>query len=344
MPGHITHNNSYLDVYKLLPEQVKRRYASAWEQYKLFAQGHDFLLLYMFLHLPQYPKVHQKLHIIEEDVQELAVRYVHALRKTERSAESVLFLYGYLTHHFMDAKIHPLVIYETGDLQNDKNASAHHLLVENMIDAYLLRKDGVDPQKFKIHELITSRAAMSAETRAIIDDSFDAAYGLKNFSELFAGYNKTARTFFKALRYDPYGAKRILFKPLDWLLMGVFKPSILPCTHDGTECLRYMNMDNEPWTNPADASIVSTLSFDELYDEGVRETACMLSRLDEAISLNAPDRELRTIIPNVSSITGCASRPDYQLSHVRKGCPGYLPVEPKPPEPLAVSSRASDHS
>jgi len=341
MPGHITHNNSFLDIYQLLPEQMRRQYAGTWEQFKPFAQGHDFLLLYMFLHLPQYPKVHKKLKIIEEDVQELAVQYVHALRKTGMSAESVLFLYGYLTHHFMDAKLHPLVIYETGDLQNDKNASALHLLVENMMDAYLLRKDGIDPQKFKIHELLTSKAAMSAETRGIIDAAFEAAYELKDFSALFADYNKTARTFFKALRYDPHGAKRILFKPLDWLLMGIFKPSILPCTHDGTECLRYLNLDNEPWTNPADAARVSTKSFDALYGEGIREIAQMLSRLDGAIADGAADRELRAIIPNVSSISGCESGP-YQLRYVRGS--GYLPVDPKPPEPLAVSSSASDHS
>ena len=340
MPGHVTHNNSYLDVYRLLPEKMRQRYAGAWERYKPFAQGHDFLLLYMFLHLPQYPKVHNKLKIIEEAVQELVVQYVHALRETGGSDESVMFLYGYLVHHFMDAKLHPLIIYETGDLQNDKNASALHLLVENMIDAYLLRKDGVDPKKFKIHELIASEAALSAETRAIIDASFKAAFGLENFSELFADYNKTARTFFKALRYDPRGIKRLLFKPLDVLLMGVFKPSILPCIHDGTECLRYLNLEKELWTNPADAK-VSTQSFDELYDEGVREIARMLSLLDEAIANNAADRELRAIIPEVSSLSGCASGP-YQLRYVRGS--GYLPVEPKPPAPLAVSSSASDHS
>ena len=341
MPGHVTHNNSYLDVYRLLPEQMRQRYAGTWEQYKPFAQGHDFLLLYMFLHLPQYPKVHKKLKIIEEDVQELAVQYVRVLRKTDMSAESVLFLYGYLTHHFMDAKLHPLIIYETGDLQNDKDASALHLLVENMIDAYLLRKDGIDPKKFKIHELPASKAAMSAETRGIIDAAFDAAYDLKGFSELFADYNKTARTFFKALRYDPHGAKRILFKPLDVLLMGIFKPSILPCTHDGTECLRYLNLEKELWTNPADAAKVSTQSFDELYGEGVREIARMLSLLDEAIASNAADQQLREIIPNVSSISGCESGP-YQLRYVRGS--DHLPVEPKPPAPLAVSSSASDHS
>ena len=341
MPSHFTHTKSYLDVYKLLPDRMQKKYCETWERHKIFAQGHDFLLMYMFSHLPSYPQVHAKLKIVEENIQELAVQYIGFMQETSVSDESRFFLYGYLIHHFLDAKLHPLIVYETGDLRSDKDASALHLLVENMIDAYLLRKGGVDPRKFKIHELITSKAAMSAETRAIIDASFEAAYGLKGFSELFAGYNKTARTFFKALRYDPHGAKRVLFKPLDVLLMGVFKPSILPCTHDGTECLPYLNIGKEPWTNPADAARVSTQSFDELYDEGVREIARMLSRLDEAIESNATDSELRAIIPNISSISGCECRPGYQLNNVRGT---YLPVDPKPPEPLAVSSSTSDHS
>jgi len=319
MPGHLTHNKSYLDVYKLLPEKMKGQYASAWEEYKLFAQGHDFLLLYMFLHLPQYPELHRKLTVIEEDIQDFAIHYISSLQKTSKSAEAMLFLYGYLTHHFLDAKLHPLIVYETGDLKKDKNASALHLLVENMIDAYLLRRDGIDPKKFIIHGIVTSKRPLTAETRAIIDYSFEKTYGFEHFSGLFAQYNKTARTFMKALRHDPHGIKRLLFKPLDFLLMGLFKPSVLPFHFDGTECLPYLNTEKKAWAYPADASRISEKSFDELYDEGVHEIAQMLSLLNEAIAGNAIEAELRSIIPNISSIHGCESvHGDYVALHLRE--------------------------
>ena len=304
MPGHLTHNKSHLDVFKLLSKPMQKKYAEAWEKYKIFAQGHDFLLLYMFLHLPKYPKVHAKLKIIEEDIQDLAIHYVHALRKSSKSDEAVMFLYGYLVHHFLDAKLHPLVVHMTGDLRNDKDASALHLLVENMIDAYMLQKDGVDPKKFIIHNVVTSKKAMAAETRAILDYSFKEAYNLDGFSELFCEYNKTARSFMKTLRHDPRGIKRILFRPLDFLLMGLFKPSILPFHFDGTECLGYLNLENKPWAFPADAARVSTQSLDELFDEAVGEIAQMLSLLDEAIANDATDEDIRSIIPNISSIHG----------------------------------------
>jgi len=318
MPSHITHTKSYLDIYKLLPGRMKKQYAETWEQYKIFAQGHDFLLLYMFSHLPSYPKVHAKLKVVEENIQELAVQYIGAMQQTSMSDESRFFLYGYLIHHFLDAKLHPLIVYETGNLRSDKDASALHLLVENMIDAYILRKDGIDPRRYKIHDLVTSNKAMSAETRSIIDISFEKTYGLEGFSELVANYNTMTRSFLKKLRYDPSGVKKRLFKPLDYALMGIFKPSVLPFCFDGTECLDYLNTQNEPWAFPADATIVSTKSFNELFDEGVHEIARMMSLLDEAIADRAADSEIRSIVPNVSSIHGCASGREYDLSNVKK--------------------------
>ena len=127
-----------------------------------------------------------------------------------------------------------------------------------------------------------------------------------------------SRTFFKALRYDPYGLKKVLFRPLDILLMGLFKPSILPFRFDGTECLEYLNLLKGLWTHPMDAAIVSTNSFDELYEDGVYETARMISMLDEAILDRAAKPELQSIIPNISSIHGRASGLDYQFTHTKQ--------------------------
>ena len=318
MPGHLTHDKSYFDIYGKLPGPMKKQYAQDWERYRIFAQGHDLLLFYMFLHLPKYPELQDKLKIIEDNVQALAVNYIGLLLETGEAAEAKLFLYGYLIHHFIDAKLHPLIIYETGDLRGDKSAQALHLLVENMIDAYILKQDGADPMTFKIHQVIPSKSAMTAGTRAIVRASFQKTYGLENFDKIFANYNTMSRTFFKALRYDPRGLKKVLFRPLDILLMGLFKPSVLPFHFDGTECLDYLNLLKGPWTHPMDAAIISTKSFDELYEDGVNETARMISMLDEAILDRAGKPELKSIIPNISSIHGRASGLAYQFSHTKR--------------------------
>jgi len=318
MPSHLTHNRSYFDVYEKLSAQMRQEYAGTWGQYNIFAQGHDLLLFYMFLHILKFPDVQRKLRIVEDNIQDLVVHYVNALQETGGTAESKLFLYGYLIHHFLDAKLHPLIIYETGDLRSDKKAQALHLLVENMIDAYVLKKDGIDPGTYKIYTLVPSDRALTAETRAIVRISFERTYHIEKFDELVAEYNKMTRRFLKAARYDPLGVKKLVFTPLDYLLMGMFKPSILPFRFDGTEALEYLNKQNEPWTHPVDASIVSTKSFDELYDDGINEISRMISMLDEAILHNATDAQLRSIVPNISSIHGREVRDDFQLSNVKR--------------------------
>ena len=318
MPGHLTHDKSYFDIYEKLPGRMREQYEQAWKQYRIFTQGHDLLLLYMFLHLPKFPQLQSQLKIIEDNVQELAVNYIELLQETSKTAESKLFLYGYLIHHFIDAKLHPLIIYETGDLRSDKNAQALHLLVENMIDAYMLKKDGVDPMTFKIHHVIPSKEAMTAGTRSLVRASFQRTYGLEGFDEIFADYNRMARTFFRTLRHDPRGLKKILFRPLDYMLMGLFKPSILPFHFDGTECLEYLNLEKEPWTHPIDAAIISTKSLDELFEDGVNETAGMIAMLDEAIGDRAASATLKTIIPNISSIHGRESGLEYQFSYTKR--------------------------
>jgi len=317
MPGHLTHDKSYFDVYERLPGPMREQYEGAWQRHRIFAQGHDLLLFYMFLHLPKYPELQSKLKIIEDDIQDLTMNYIELLQETEKSAEAKLFLYGYLIHHFLDAKLHPLIIYETGDLRGDKDAQALHLLVENMIDAYMLKRDGADPMKFKIHRVVPSREALSAETRAIVRAGFQRTYGLENFDAIFADYNNLSRTFFRTLRHDPVGLKKILFRPLDFLLMGLFKPSILPFHFDGTECLEYLNRQSQAWTHPIDAAILSTKSFDELYEDGVNEIAGMISMLDEAIRDHASSAAIKLIVPNISSIHGRQAGMEYQFSYTK---------------------------
>jgi len=317
MPGHLTHDKSYIDVYKRFPRKMKEQYAGAWEQHRVFCQGHDLLLFYMFLHLTKYAQLQDKLKKIEDNIQVLVVNFIALMREAGKTDEAKLFLYGYLIHHFLDAKLHPLVIYETGDLRTDKNAQALHLLVENMIDAYMLKKDGVDPMTFKIHHVVPSKAALSPATRAIVRESFQKTYGLENFDEIFADYNKMTRTFFRTLRHDPHGIKKVLFRPLDLMLFGLFKPSILPFRFDGTECLAYLNLDKKEWTHPIDASILSTQSLDELFDEAVSEMTHMIAMLDEAITDGAASEELKSIVPDVSSIHGRETGLDYQFKFTK---------------------------
>ena len=319
MPSHITHNQLYLDVYKNLPEQMKREFKDTWEKYKIFGQGHDLLFFYMFLHIHKFPTLLKQLQIIEDkDVQQLTINYVNYLIENNPTHESKLFLYGYLMHHFLDAKLHPLIIYETGDFLNNKESQANHLLLENMLDAYMLKKNLIDPKKFKIYSLVPSRAALTRDTREMISYSFKKTYEFENFDKVFAEYNKNTETFMWLLRHDPKGIKQFLFKPLDYVLKKAIKPSVLPFHFDGTEAEEYLNKQKEMWTHPIDTNNTSIKSYDELYEEGVSEIAKMVSLLNAAILDKATDKELATIVPDVSSIHGYKVEGSYNIENTKK--------------------------
>ena len=305
MAGHIIHNQSYSDIYQKLPMKMQEEFESSWDSYNIFAQGHDLFFPYMFLHFYKLPTLIKQLKVIQDEgIQKLTINYINGLQEVGATHEAKLFLYGYLLHHFLDAKLHPLVIYETGNFINDKQAEALHLKVENMIDAYQLKKQGIDPRTFKIHSTVKSNMALTSRTKQLVDASFLKTYGYVNLGKVFEKYNANTKKYLYLLRYDPQGLKTLLFTPFDYVMSNIFKPGVFPFHYDGTEAIDYLNLENKPWIHPIDSDSISTKSFDELYTEGVEAIAKMISMLNEAIIDQATNEQISGIIPNISSHTG----------------------------------------
>jgi len=321
MPSYVTHNKSYFEIYKTLPTEIQKRYEEHWSKYNIFAMGHDTAYAYaamtVLMHFHKLPTLLKELKIIQDkDIQDLTINYINAMQNPK--AETKLFLYGYLMHHFLDAKLHPLIVYETGDFLNSLTCEADHLLLERMIDSYLLKQVGINPQKFKVHRLVTSKMALTEETRSVINKSFNLTYQINDFDRVFAEYNKHTRAFLRATHYDPYGIKKILFKPLDIALKGRFKPSYWTHTHDGTEAIPYLNLANEKWEHPVEGNGFSYASFEDLYSDGIKEISQMIKNLDMAIIDQATENELRDIIPNISSSYGLPPSDNIKITNNRK--------------------------
>jgi len=323
MPSHLTHNKSYYGIFDKLPEGMKKQCGWLWNQYSAFAEGHDMLFYYLAQNPHKASTLIKQLKMLQDEgIQDWAIHYINFFQSTNRPLESKLFLYGYLMHHYLDAKLHPLIFYQTGDSFNDKDAQSLHLLVENMIDAYLLRKHGVDPKTFAMPTIVNSNKKLSGVTKTAIDYSFYVTYGLDDFSKIFVNYNKNLKSFLKRWRNDPHDAKKQILKPVDSILRGSFKPSILPFRFDGTEAMQYLNLDNKPWNHPLDLNNISLKSFDDLYEDGVKEIAHMISALDEAISDQAMDAELRSLMPDISAnhgLEGIGSHYKLEYTKDRRG-------------------------
>ena len=318
MASSLTHNEFYKEVYKELPASIQKEFKDTWDQYRILGQGHDLLFFYMFWNLHKMSTIHKQLTIIgNNDVQKFTVNYINWLVENNLyKHESLLFLYGYLIHHFLDAKLHPLIIYETGDFKNDKNANYNHLYLENQIDATILKRIDIDPRSYNMSSIIPSNAVLSKETREIVKNSFSKTYQITNFDKPFINYNNNTKRFLKLIRYDPSGIKKKIFKLLDPILIKTIKPSIFPFVFDGTEAEKNLNLDKKFWTHPVTGKI-SDKTFFELYDDGKKEISHMITYLHEAIMDKAPDNEIESIVPDISSVTGL-SHCEFKIKHIKR--------------------------
>ena len=306
MAGNITHNKLFMGVHSRLPLNVQKDFdLYIWNKHRILGQGHDLLFFYMFRHPHKIPSLLRDLRVIESKyIQKFAVRYINWLNEYNLNThESLLFLYGYLAHHFLDAKVHPLIICETGDLLSCKKARDNHSYAEAKIDAWILREMGINPRSFRIESIISSNAKLTKETREVIRRSFYDTYLIEDFDKVFVNYNQDMKFFWKHLRHDSTGIKTRVFDLLDVPMKSVFTPSTLPFNFDGTEADEYLNLENKNWTHPIIGSIHNE-SFPELFNEAEGEITVMLGQLHEAIKDKATNEQIESIIPNVSSITG----------------------------------------
>lgn len=304
MASHVVHQLAWDEVFKRLSIPMQEKYHEAWQLFKMLAQGHDLFYPYLY-----YQKNHSELEKAElisqlniiqaEGIQELVINYTDFLYNAEETLEKMLFLFGYLCHHFLDAHLHPIINYLCGEASGSK-----HFLFENQLDAYFLKQEGIKPKNFKMYKMVASNKALSNDTRVIINESFKATYGFENIDRIFADYNNVTKGFLKYARYDPFGVKTLYAKIRLDRKMKDIKPSVLPFRFNGTELVGKLNEDRNFWANPANLCHISNQSLEDLYQEGVMEIARMITDLETAIMDRASANEIKSIVENRSSDTG----------------------------------------
>ena len=315
MPNHIAHNEFYFDVYSNLPVKMKKEQRYNWKRYKTFGQGHDMVYSYC-LAAPHKAIINYKRlpELRDNNIQLLALNYIKHLYESKQIDETKLFLYGYLIHHFFDAKIHPFIIYQTGDYLNSGEYRSYHAILENMIDASILKKQGINPIFYLIHHTVSSNEKLTEDTRTVIRESFQETYGYEKFDKAFHNYNINFKNWLMLFYHDPWGIKNFSTKPFSGLLKGFRAHRI---RFNGTEADQYLNHERNEWNNPANKDDVSNSSYDDLYEEALMEVSQMIARLEEAIDDKANENEIKTIIPNISSTHGYED-PTLKLQYAKE--------------------------
>ncbi len=316
MPSSITHEYHYRDVYKYTTNDFKNSFdIETYRKYSLFAQGHDALFFLDFWNLLEQKNHHKKaIYLQDHDFKKICLELIELIRtyNLEESKELKLMLYGFITHHILDSVAHPYIIYET------KNFGLHEA-VESYIDGKMIeKKEQEEFRKYPVHRIIPSLPEINQSTIQVINEAFYNVYQYKNFGNDYIRALHQVNPFLYFLRYDPIGVKKFGYNIVDRMNLTKTKYSWLSYYNKLEGYDKYLNEEHRPWINPVDNNIVSTESFDELYEKAIYKTAIILSEIEEAIENGASMEEFEKIIPDISAVHGQKCDQNLKLKYLKK--------------------------
>ena len=323
MPGPKTHHIFYKQLKSLLNQAVLNG-LQYYDEYSIFAQGHDFLIYYDFYKIFNTKRLETNLwysdKLQEFYFPEFVYSYIKYAQESDitRNEQVRLFLYGYISHHILDAYTHPLIIYYSGDhIRNPHNATWQHGIMENLIDIYFMKTiEDKNPGNYQVHkDFSVNKKDLSPELKVVLNVSLQEIYRFQSGGEVFCKAMAQVKPFMRIFKYDPTGIKRVMFDKLDPMLKGT---SSFSYNRNTSEVQRLLNVHHEVWQNPM-SGITSDKSFMELYGDALHITADIVNRLDSVWQSGTADWELiQSIIPNIASTHGLACGQRLKINYKKQ--------------------------
>lgn len=317
MPGPKTHEISYRHLRDRLDKNTLNEFPN-YDEYSIFAQGHDFLIYYDYYKIWNQRKldinVHNSILLQEWSFQEFIYNYLDAARGSGAIENEQVRLFigpGYIMHHILDSYTHPQIIYYAGDHERDPNNKTwQHGIIENLIDVYMIEQfEKKNPKKYKVYrDFKINKNDIDEKIITTLNESLEKTYAMSRGGEVFKKAIPQVESYMKHFKYDRTGIKRIIFDYFDSKLVGT---SSFSYHRDSKEVLKYLNLEKDEWLNPMDCNIKSNKSFLELYDDALNKGSEIINKLEKLCQKSTFNKDdVYDIIPNVASTHGleCGQR------------------------------------
>lgn len=325
MPGPKTHHIFYKDLKKGLSKET-RLSLPHYDDYSLFAQGHDFLIYHDFYKIFNQKRLDTNVLNSELLQEYLFPEFVYRYLKTAENRGAIedeqvrLFIGpGYIAHHMLDAYTHPMIIYFAGDHARDpRKETWTHGIVETLLDIYLMeKKEGKNAATYPVHhDFSFDTSKIRKALIAIIDESLKEVYRIQGGGQLFFKSFSQVELFARCLKYDPTGLKGKIFDALDPALKGT---SSFSYHRNPNEVFEYLNEGHERWLNPMDSSITSTDSFMDLYDKALIASSSIVNQLEKVCASGRIHRDdIYSIVPNIASTHGLKCNQKIKILNTRQ--------------------------
>lgn len=311
MPGPKTHDIYYKQLKGLLSPKTISSFPN-YDDYRIFAQGHDLFIYHDFYKIRNQVKLNENIEeavLLQEDrFPEFIYNYLKFAIKNGSIEDEQTRLFigpGYAMHHILDAYIHPQIIYYSGDHTRNPNSKTwKHGVVENLLDIYMMKQyENNESKKYRVYkDFEIDNKRINDGLVDTLNSSLKETYSISNGGKIIKSALYDTRLFMRVMKYDPTGIKRVIFDAVDPFLKGTKSFSY---HRNYEEALPYLNLEHETWLNPMNASITSTDSFIDLYNKALLDGSKIVDELEKICqggTINKDD--IYSIIPNISSVHG----------------------------------------
>ncbi len=217
------------------------------------------------------------------------------------------FVYGFICHYVLDSSIHPYVEFKTGrfnprDKKTYKYNAKHHEM-ETYIDAYMLRKHGIEPRKDKSYKYIFNIKKFDNGLKKLIDDTFLKVYNIQDFSKIYYRSILDMKYCFRLLRYDVTGIKLRMYKVFDVVsTRRVLNSKFLSYNVKPGDDDYYLNINHKNWYYPHNRAFSYNYSVDDIYDNAVKKCVKLVTLVFDYLERNK-ELDIRSLF-NLSYSTG----------------------------------------
>lgn len=306
MAGTITHTYFSIDVFEKLDKNTKSIIENSKNSFKTFNQGFDIL----FFAGKKWKNFGEKCHLFK--TQDYYLNLVNYIRKHNLKGDSEVmsFLYGFICHYSLDSIMHPYVIYKSGyfNIKNKKllKYKGMHSETESYIDAYLINKnEKIEPNKLDVGKFCFEYTKLSEKLIEVINDVYFETYNKKNVGKKFQKGLKKMKFLYSLLRYDKNGVKKKIYNFLDKNLPNrKMKYSPISLCYKLNKNHFYLNLDHRKWCHPMNNKETYTTSFDEIYEEAIKNSIKLINVTNEVIYYNKTSVYLKKFFTNISLCSG----------------------------------------
>lgn len=308
MPALTTHKIFAEDILKNIDKDL-----IDIDTYYMFSQSHDILFYYIGKNKKYYKSIGKKGH--HKNTKQFIITTINCIKNNnlETNKQCMSYLFGILTHYYLDSTLHPYIFYKTGVYRNNNATQKYkgqHNNFERQIDKLIYEKTyKKNYNDCKIEEEIIPKVILDTKLTSLLDIAYSKTYKEDNMSKIIIkGYN-TMRLFHKLIVNDPKNIKNKIYKIID----KIFNTNLKYYTTSIKANKDILNLKKNNWYHPSDMKNKNNISIIDLINIANKECT---KTINEVIKYLRDERnDLNDIIKDIDYSTGLEIKDNKKMRY-----------------------------